>query len=201
MLNTTDKKVLMFISGERCGKDTITHMITNELKSDNFTVTSLAFAEELKKIVSNICDISLEGLEDLKVHNGYINVSSEYTSRSRTAREFIIDISKYIRDTLGIDVLLNTTIRRILQTTEDIVIISDLRFKLEEDIIRSTFPNTIIVRIKSNLDSCDETTNPYELENIKEDIIFNNNKTEDNRPNYKEVIQLKEEILEKWNLT
>lgn len=186
------KQIIMFKGGSRCGKDTVAKKLAEKLSLDGKSIEIIPFAKELKEFVAKILKIDTETLDLYKNENKMISICIEddpYRSVMAT-REFMIDVAKLLKN-IDSDILTNMTLKSIMESESDYIIIPDLRFKREFDIIKSHFENSLCVEIVSDLERCGYDNHEYDLDLISSDVTFLNLKDRDLDEN---VTKLKEFI-------
>jgi len=171
------KKLILITGYDRCGKDYLANYL-----SVYYNAEILYLADVLKDIVSDILNIGKEDLEKCKnTEHSWIDIilNSDYKiSITKNCREFIINVAGILRKYLGKDVFINILINKINSSKKDIIIIPDVRFLIEYEKLRKEY-NAMVVKIDSELKECGKNGFRYEVDEIKEDIVFNNNLNKD----------------------
>lgn len=126
-----NKKTVVMISGKaRSGKDYIANKLKESLEEKGMTVCKFALADELKRYLCILFDITLDELNDLK------NSEVKFTSNGLTMRQLL--------QKLGTDVFVKNideqfwikkAAERIVKEDCDVSIITDFRYPFEIDLI------------------------------------------------------------------
>ena len=168
------KQIITLTAGSRCGKDTFANILKEELQIRDKKVLILSFATELKQAVAEMLSISVDDLEEYKNNNKYVTIKVGAKENIITTREFIILYSAATRKNIGNEVFLDNTINIIYDSDVDIVIIPDLRFKIEEDKVATAFDNYYSFKIISDLPECSADKIEYETDSLIVDEIIEN---------------------------
>jgi hypothetical protein len=160
------KTTILINSGDRCGIDTTAELMKARLGEMGKSVKILSFAEPLKNDVADLIGITIEELDNLK------NNSEEITIGKRTmvTRDFILDYAKRIKKLAGDNYFVKEVVRKIVTSEEDIIIIPDLRFKVEYEYFNNS-ENVFFIKLLSDLKSCNVNNEvadlyyDYEFEN------------------------------------
>ena len=183
------KKVIAVLGYDKCGKDTIAYVIKNVLQTKQKSVTIIKFADVLKKITSDILNISPVILEKMKDDKKMICIGTEYIE----ARDFIIRVASTLRKHLGNKIFVNPLLEYIKDNDYEYFIIPDLRFIAEDNelsLLRANggIDKYIKIWLDSDLPTCGKNGKIYDLEILE----LNRNVTIENKINnvcnlYKEV--------------
>lgn len=161
---TTSNPLIIQISGKkRSGKDTFAKFLTQAYQNQNLTVDIFSYAEPLKQIAADIMWITTEQLETFK------NDPDSYKLKT-THDDTLISVTnyRYLLQTLGSEAMkkwfgptvwVDLLDRRIKQSTADVIIIPDWRFKSE------TIPNSIKLRMQTHIKSTDTHISEIDLDN------------------------------------
>lgn len=128
---------IIFLHGKAgCGKDTVGEEIRKMLMRNGYTVSAIAFADEVKPLVADAMDISVRDLNVLKNNNDVIAVNNIFA---------ISGVYKSINP----DYFLNKTKARVSDKQKlgfDYVIITDLRYPPEKAWVES-LENKVVIKI------------------------------------------------------
>jgi hypothetical protein len=152
---------------DRCGKDTMTNKLAEELTKLGHEVVIDSLARPLKKLVSSMFLMDQHLLEKMKNDNILVGFGTDII----TTRDAIIRVATAFRELMGDGIFA----KMLLDTYRDkdvILLIPDLRFKAEEAEIRQ-YPSTII-RLESDLKTCGKNMIRYEVDEIEHDFIITN---------------------------
>jgi len=174
--------MIIAITGfRRCGKDYLANALKKYFEQNYFSVQKLAFADQPKKIITDLANIDISELESLKENKSqkFKCITKEYNMR-----EFLITFSNKLKE-IDKDIWAKALINKI-DPKAQIVIISDLRFKNEDKILRNYAHNTnqkyLVIKIESNLESCENNNiDETEINLIVHEFIFKNDKDNFNK--------------------
>ena len=159
-------KIIGITGYDRCGKDTLANMLSNKL-SNYGKVVIFPLARALKHYVSDILDIDMDTLENMKNNEEYVCIGNRRITMRDTLILFSQNMKKYIDKNVWSIILLNNIDKDI-----DYLIIPDIRYKEEELYLRKY--DTIIIKLKSNLPNCKKNNKEYEVNKIKYDVAIYN---------------------------
>ena len=169
-------KYLIVLTGyDRCGKD----YIANKLEMI-FKAKRVAFATPLKETVCKIIGINIEEFDKGKNKGQILEIrpSVDKLGKPMSYRNFIVKLGKDLRETLGDRVFINRTLEDLKNAKEEVGLITDTRFKSEENAIREFAKenniNLVVVKVKSELKSCGENGIKYEVPDIHYELEFRN---------------------------
>ena len=170
-------KYLIAITGfDRCGKDYVATKLVKIFKAKR-----VAFATPLKEVACDFLSMSLKEFDINKNEKQILEIRPRVDRLGKTMsyRNFIIDLSVNLRKNLGDKIFINKTIETLKNADEEVGVITDMRFQLEEKSIREFAVKNnvklVVVRVKSDMFSCGENGIKYEVPNIKFDLEFKNN--------------------------
>jgi len=160
-----NKKVIAVLGYDKCGKDTTAYIIKNILQAKQKSVTIVRFADVLKKIASDILNISPVILEKMKDDKKMICIGTEYIE----ARDFIIRVASTLRKHLGNKIFVNPLLEYIKDNDYEYFIIPDLRFIAEDNVLSLLRTNGgidkyIKIWLDSNLNTCGKNRKIYDLD-------------------------------------
>ena len=163
-------KFIIALTGyKQCGKDTVANIIQQKIPG----IQRIAFADALKNYVSKVTGFSTEEIENLKVNN---NFNFPVGKNVYNMREALIKFANSLRDLTDAGIWAKLALEKIKNS--DKIIITDLRFLIEEKILREFAQKNnyelIIIKIISDLDSCKKNDTEKEVELINYNFkIFN----------------------------
>jgi len=181
--------MIIAITGfRRCGKDYLANTLKEYFEQNYFSVQKLAFADQPKKIITDLANIDISELESLKENK---NQKFKCINKEYNMREFLIKFSNKLKE-IDKDIWAKSLINKI-DSKAQIVIISDLRFINEDEILRDyanyTNQKYFVIKVESNLDSCENNNNDeIEINSIISEFIFKNNKNNFNEE-FKKLIK------------
>ena len=172
---------------KRCGKDTAGQIINDYLSSKGLRVKRYAFADKLKDYVCRVFDISEDKLNEMKNNNEKIPFGEENIEM----REVIIRLSEELKNTLGdqqfwAKIAIDEVIDDMSKNEIDVAVITDVRFIEEADLIKSIPSINIILRIDSDLPTCNHNEYEKDVPKISAINVFNSKKT---------INSMKEELI------
>lgn len=138
-------QVIAFMGAKRSGKDTVASIIAGLAQSVPLNTEKLAFADPLREMMYLLNPIvQNDGTRYAKLVDdvGYEEAKSNAEVR-RLLQHFGTEV---VRGVLGDSTWVDHLDRRVQQTSADIVLVTDLRFPNEYEIIRS-MPGSTIVRV------------------------------------------------------
>jgi len=166
------KTVLVLVSGDRCGKDTVALLIKKELLKK---VNIYPLARKLKTQVSELLNIDEETVDRYKNTKEPIIVG-DY---KQTMRDFLKRVATFTKKLVSKYFYVEDVYKSIVCSEADVYIIPDLRFKEEHEFITKEFKKSNLdvkfVKINSDLKNCTESTIDKEVK-VDYDYIINNNR-------------------------
>jgi len=148
--------ILIGLSGKkRSGKNTVAKLIAT---AASVPVQEFAFADELKNEVCSLLHITRVTLEENK----------------EMYRPFLQALGVLRRESINADYWVNKVGVKILNSSSEIVVITDVRFKNEAEFVRKC--GGVVVRVNRGL-SVDEHCSETELDDYKFDFVIDNNST------------------------
>ena len=147
------KTIIAFTGAQKSGKSFFANALANEL----INVETMSFADPLKEV-----------LENLFPSCNYEIAKKREVMPGLSGRDLMIALAKRAKELYGGTYFANLLIQRINESEEDIIIIDDLRFKVEEEVLKTLPYRVLIVKIKS------EFKDDYEVEEIEPTITINN---------------------------
>ena len=182
------KKIIMVSGLKRSGKDYISNIIKNELIKEGYTVDIFAFAKPIKDILTKTLNISLDELDTYKNEKTPIVIDDiEHTNM----RNVLQDFGKVMKNTFGKDVWSKAMIENINNSKADIIIISDFRFLIEYESLKSLDCDIITVNVLDfNLKLDDSHPSEKELidNNFKYDACLDNTAKNDDIVNHVKLL-------------
>jgi len=175
--NTKRKKVIALLSEDRCGKSELADFLTHHLDILKLKIHErelFNFGDDLKYSYVKLTGCTIEELNDCK--NGI--KKCRYHKIHGNCREGIINYSIIKKKQYGKDFFTKKTIKRILKSNKDFLIIADLRFLTEVNLLKENF-DVNIVKVISDLDTCGKNKEKYELDFIEHDTILHIKKIEE----------------------
>ena len=170
-------KYLIAITGyDRCGKDYVSDKLEMIFKAKR-----VAFATPLKEVACKILNINIDEFNKNKNKGKILEIKTSINelSKSMPYRNFIIELSKNLREVLGAKIFINRTLKDLENAEEEVGLITDMRFKLEEETIRKfaieNNINLVVVKIKSEIADCGKNGIKYEVPDINYELEFKNN--------------------------
>lgn len=163
-------KVIAIKSKDRCGKDTTAEIIEQQYLDKGMKVVIIPLSRLLKEYIGSVMGISLTTVDHLKNDNREIEVHGE----TMYMRDYIIQTAKLIASNFGEEVLISHVTNVLKNKLYDVVIIPDIRFRHEYDLL-NIYEKIIVIEIISNLDSCGKNGKTYELDKIPSDYTLINN--------------------------
>ena len=163
------KYILALTGYKQCGKDTIANIIQKKIPE----IQRIAFADTLKKYVSNITGFSLDEIEKLKLNN---NLNFPIGKNVYNMREMLIKFANELRNLTDDGIWAKLALEN--ANNEKSILITDLRFLIEEKILKDFAKKNnyelIIIKIISNLESCKKNEAEKEVDLINYNFkIFN----------------------------
>lgn len=158
------KPIIIQISGKkRSGKDTFAKFLTQAYQDQGLTVDIFSYAEPLKQIAADIMGISLDQLETFKNDPDSYKLKTMHddTLVSITNYRLLLQLlgSEAMKKWFGPTVWADLLNHRIQQSTADVIIIPDWRFKSE------TIPNSLKLRMQTHIESTDAHISEIDLDN------------------------------------
>lgn len=139
----------------------------------NYGFQKVSFADKLKQVVSDLFDIPINCLYDP-------NLKETYDHRwGKTYREIMQLFGTEVGRCIYNDIWIYHTEKRILQNSDDKIVIDDVRFKNEANLIKRQ--NGLLLKIIRPSVSQEQSLHASEVEQdeIKEDILLVNNSTKE----------------------
>ena len=151
-----NKKVLLIAGQKRSGKDTLAHLISDELNRLGTKTVVMSFASPMKTILAVTLGISLEELEDLK--NEPSNPHRGYLQRLGT---------EGIKPWFGEDVWVRLAKEAVANSDAEVIIFADFRFPEEGSRLPLSFPTKTLKVTRPGLkaDTADQHVSERALEN------------------------------------
>jgi len=174
------KKIIMVSGLKRSGKDYISNIIKNELTKKGYTVDIFAFAKPIKDIITKTLNISLDELDLYKNEKSPISINGTICT---DMRKVLQDFGEVMKDTFGKDVWVKAMLNNINNSKADIIIISDFRFLIEYESLKSLDHNITTINVLDfNLKLDDAHPSERELidNDFKYDICLDNTAKNDN---------------------
>lgn len=140
--------MLIGISGKkRVGKDTTVNFIKEYYANKNINCKSYAFADDVKKITSKFFNVNLNEL------NGNKNTVLNYEMTARQMLQFIGDCGRKVDENFWVNRLLDIDYIKNHNNYKYPIIISDVRYKNEADLIKKL--GGILIRIERDIPNND----------------------------------------------
>jgi len=112
-------------------------------------------------------------LDELKNSNEAINIGY----RKVNSREFIIERSEYVKSLTNENYYAKKCLNKINASNVDVVIVPDLRFKIEFELSKKLNNKVLFIKLNSDLNDCVANT---ELDDYKFDYYLTNKKNDVN---------------------
>lgn len=187
-----NKRIFALIGKKHVGKDTVAKIIQKKLGGNIYH-----FADSLKDFSRKTCGLFLgeefrftdENKDKLFLiphqQRDYIEFKYEkdvcnpticdsYNNIIFSPRKLLQSIGMLLRDTFDKDIFIKKVINDIQENPNNVSIIADLRFKNEAEKLRNKFVNIIFIKIVKPSLFRDEHVSETELEEIKYDILIEN---------------------------
>lgn len=152
------RNIIMINGLKQSGKNYIGELLALYLASHNIVSTQLAFAEDLKKDVAKLLDISLEELEARKNEEMIRKLLQNYGMLRREEDEFF-----WIDKTID-------KIKQEQDNSNNVIIITDWRFLLEHEVFNAAYTGNIITI--NVFDYNQENTDKHISENNINEEVF-----------------------------
>ena len=174
------KKVILITGYDRCGKD----YVAEKLK-EVFNAKVIHLADGLKDICSDILGIDKNILDGLKNKRGLVEIETSAplaTSKiypiTYEVRKFIIKVADSLRARIGKKVFIKMTLDKVYDSKEEVIIIPDVRFMIEElEIAREivkTKGKVVTLKVTGDLPDCGKNNEKYEVDDLAVDLVFKN---------------------------
>ena len=154
------KYIIALTGYKQCGKDTVANIIQKKIPK----IQRIAFADALKNYVSKVTGFSIEEIEKLKVNN---NFNFPVGKNVYNMRETLISFANSLREITDDGIWAKLSLEKI---NSDKILITDLRFLIEEKILKEFAQEhnyeLIIVKIISDLDTCKKNDAEKEVDLI-----------------------------------
>lgn len=153
--------ILIGITGRAgAGKDALAELLdTAFFRADTKRYTSIkSFAAPLKTATATLFDLSLEQMTDRLLKETPLP-----THEGLTPRQLLQRLGSAIRKEFGGTPFINLMRNRIIDSTDDIIIIPDVRYQNEAEFILS-YPNSMLVYIDRPNAECRTTSSNHESE-------------------------------------
>jgi hypothetical protein len=160
-------KVILINGLKRSGKDFSANILLEKLPNSE----KIAFADPIKRILSNTLGISIDEFDNFK--NNYYDIN--YDGISLSFRELIQNFGESVKNEFGNDIWAKTTKDKILKSKKDYVIISDFRFLVEYESLKDLDIVTLKIN-DNNLQNDDTHISENELNDFKFDYQIDNTK-------------------------
>lgn len=168
------RKVIALTGYSRCGKDMTADMLKTLYEEEGKTVAIFNFSHALKVITAKILNITMDELEEYKNCEHIIPFGNE----ELTMRKILNRISQVFKSLHGDDYFTNLVSTAINDVTADIIIITDLRYMGEYDMLKFNFYSTFnkgsfkVIRVTRPHKDCKKRVADEEVDNIPYDILF-----------------------------
>lgn len=161
---TTSNTIIIQISGKkRSGKDTLAQFLQNAYQAQRKSVDVFSYAEPLKDIAATILDVSQEQLDLFKNEPELYKLITTHDSNFVTVTNYrsVLQLlgSEAMKKWFGPTVWVDLLDRRVKQSTADVIIIPDWRFKSE------IIPNSLKLRMQTHIESTDTHISEIDLDN------------------------------------
>ena len=154
--------IIFLLSGYAgSGKDTFADILIQMFESKGKSYKKYAFADEVKKDISNIYKDSLSS-ESLLTQEGKAKLI-ETTEGVKTARQLLIEHSANMKKVHGDNYWAQIVCSQI-DSSIDIHIISDWRYDIEYETIHSYFHSELIITVRINRPYISVSSDPSEHE-------------------------------------
>jgi len=162
------EKLIILTGYSRCGKDSTAKGLKEIYGKEGKTVDIFNFSWVLKKILAKILDISIDQLDEIK--NKDITYATRYfTLNMRSLLKRTADVFRELR---GDSFFAQQVMDLINSSNADICIITDMRFRVEYDTIKSNYDRYLIVRVDREHPDCRSRKGDEEVDAIPYDIKF-----------------------------
>jgi hypothetical protein len=160
-------KVILINGLKRSGKDFSANILLEKLPNSE----KIAFADPIKRILSNTLEISIDEFDDFK--NNHYDI--KYDSKSLTFRKFIQNFGESVKNEFGNDIWAKLARDKILSSKKDYIIISDFRFLVEYETLKDL--DIVTLKINDNSIQNDDThISENELNDFEFDYQIDNTK-------------------------
>ena len=174
-------KIIMLSGFKRAGKDFTANLIKEQLEAYGKSVTLLAFAAPMKRIIASTFGISLEDLErfknepeQFKVQMRGVDKSAEYIGDTNFRSILQKFGNEAMKPEFGSDVWAQLADTKIREAGTDYIVITDYRFDLEYDYLKKKYPDITAVYIHNVNATSDDTHSSESLPNKHPDAILDN---------------------------
>jgi len=203
--------IFAFVGYRGCGKNFVAEKLEEVLKEENISVSTFAFADPIKKIVSDLFVFTPEMIEKNKAKE-FSHLKFPVGSRKLNMRNILIKTGELIKKYTFENIFVEKTIDNILKDKSQIKIITDLRFDIElKELKKNT--NLKIIKVSPMVDdnyfgsckNCDFLNDDEKdfIQNISEKEIYFEffNNCENNIIFEDRLKELKDKIKEaKWTI-
>lgn len=122
-----ETKVILVNGYKRSGKDYVSQIIKSELEKRDKSVSTIAFADAMKNILSSTFKLDVEELDDLKNNPDHLfSVDGGITEYNM--RTIIVNFGQVIKQLFGSYFWRDIVIKYIKENEFDYVIVTDFRF-------------------------------------------------------------------------
>lgn len=167
-----DKLVIALTAYARCGKNYIADKLTEAYEQQGLVVEEIAFADSLKIITADIVNEDVVILDTMKNNDEKVCMHYEQV----LVRDILTRVASSIKK-VDDGFFARETLTRVNDSTADIVIITDLRFLVEESMLKTSYPASKVVKITRNGKDCKKRSGDVEVDLLKHDMVFINDGT------------------------
>ena len=174
-------KVIALTGYSKAGKDFVGNML-----KDYYSF--LGYKTKLEKFATPLREFFTEELVENKKDEEF-----DFKGIKTTPRELMIAMAKGMKQFYGEDVFAKALVERIINDRQmlDIVVITDLRFNIEQEYLLRTFDEENVCFIK--IERKDQVVDPaQEIDKLKYNYVYNN----DRKRNFSKLISFLNEFLE-----
>ena len=198
--------VFAFVGYRGCGKNFVAEKLEEALKKENISISTFAFADPIKKIVSELFVFTPEMIEKNKAKE-YNHLRFPVGSRNLNMRNILIKTGELIKKYTFENIFVDKIIDDIKNDQSQIKFITDLRFDVELEKLRKN-TNLKIIKVSpivddnyfGNCKNCDFLNDDEKefIQNISKTEIFFEfyNNCEDNVIFEDRIEELKNKIKE-----
>jgi len=167
-----DKRVIALAAYARCGKNYVASKLKEVYEQQGLVVEEIAFADSLKTITAGIVDEDVTILDTMKNNDEKICIHYEQV----LVRDMLTRVAAGIKK-VDESFFARETLTRVNNSTADIIIITDLRFLIEEDMLKTSYPASKIIKITRDSKACKKRSGDVEVDLLKHDMVYINDST------------------------
>ena len=149
------KTIIAFTGPTKSGKSYFAEFLAREIVDSKM----ISFADPLKRVLENMSS-SYEEMKNREIMPGI------------TGRDLMVGLANRAKELYGDTYFANLLIQKINESDAGVIIVDDLRFKVEEEALKTLPYKVIIVKVISHIKP------DYEVDKIDADITINNKHNE-----------------------